>query len=66
MEEGLGFRFYAMLAGLVIAGGIIALLVIAIISRAWWAWGFFGAFAVLAAALLIFGWTYDRRQARDI
>jgi hypothetical protein len=32
--------------------------------RAVYAWGFFGAFLALAAVLVLFGWIYDRRQAR--
>ena len=33
--------------------------------RALYAWGFLGAFLVVAAAGLIFGWVYDRRNARE-
>ena len=64
--EGLGFRFYAGLAGVVIACGLVALVMILIFSRAVYAWGVLGAFIVLAAALLLFGWIFDRRAAREI
>jgi hypothetical protein len=65
-EERLGARFYAGLAGVVLACGVIALVMILLFSRAVVAWGVFGAFIVLAAALLLFAWIYDRRQAREI
>jgi hypothetical protein len=65
-EGGLGFRFYAGLAGVVIAGGVVALVMILIFSRAVYAWGVLGAFLILAAALLLFGWIFDRRAAREI
>jgi hypothetical protein len=64
--EGLGFRFYAGLAAVVIACGLVALVMILIFSRAVYAWGVLGAFIVLAAALLLFGWIFDRRAAREI
>ena len=65
-EERLGARFYAGLAGVILACGVIALVMILLFSRAVIAWGVFGAFIVLAAALLLFAWIYDRRQAREI
>ena len=65
-EDGLGFRFYAGLAGVVIACGVVALVMILLFSRAVYAWGVLGAFIVLGAALLLFGWIVDRRAAREI
>ena len=65
-NEGLGFRFYAGLAGVVLACGLVALVMILLFSRAVYAWGVLGAFLVLAAALLLFGWIFDRRAAREI
>ena len=29
---------------------------------AWYAWGFAGAFLLLSALLLGFGWAYDKRE----
>jgi hypothetical protein len=65
-EQGLGARFYAGLAGVVLACGVVALIMLLLFSRAIVAWGVLGAFAVLAAALLLFAWIFDRRQAREI
>jgi hypothetical protein len=45
---------------------VVALIMILLFSRAVIAWGVFGAFIVLAAALLLFAWIFDRRQAREI
>lgn len=55
-EHGFGW-----LAGLVVLIGVGMLIGFAIWSRAIYAFGIFGAFILLAVALLIFGWVYDRR-----
>jgi hypothetical protein len=64
MEEKLGFKFFVWLAAVVIGGGIALLIILLLFSRAVYAWGFLGAFIVLAAVLLLIGWLYDRREAR--
>jgi len=65
MEEGLGFRFWARLAGIVVLGGIVAMIFFLIFSRAIYAFGFLGGFLLLAAVLLVFAWFHDRRQQRE-
>jgi hypothetical protein len=62
--EDLGFKFWAGLAGIVIAAGIACLILFLIITRAFYAWGAFGMLLVLGLVLLAIGWFYDRRQAR--
>jgi len=64
MEEGLGFRFYARLAGIAIAVAIAGLILMLIFSRALYAWGFLGMFLIIAVVLLVIGWVIDRREAR--
>jgi Flp pilus assembly protein TadB len=64
MEDGPGFRFFAWLAAVIIACGVAGLVLMLIFTRAWYAWGLGGAFLLFAAVLLLFGWVYDRRQAR--
>jgi hypothetical protein len=64
MEDGPGFRFYAGLAGIVIACGIAGLILMLIFTRAIYAWGALGAFLALAAVLLLVGWFVDRRSAQ--
>jgi hypothetical protein len=55
-ERGLGW-----LLGLIVLAGIGMFIVFLIFTRAIYAFGIFGAFILLAVALLIFGWVYDRR-----
>ena len=61
-DDGLGFGFYAKLAGLIFAIGIGVFIAFLIFARAVVAWGFLGAFLVIAIVLLAFGWLYDRRH----
>ena len=61
-EEGLGTRFYLKLAGGLAAIGVVLLIGLLVFWRALYAWGFFGAFLVLAVLLIIAGWFYDRRN----
>jgi hypothetical protein len=65
-EEGLGFRFYARLAGIGIGVAIAGLILMLIFSRAIYAWGFFGMFVLLAVVMLVIGWVIDRREARQV
>ena len=62
--EGLGFKFWAGLIGIVIAAGIGGMILFLLFSRAVYAWGFLGAFLVLAVILII-AWFYDRKKARE-
>jgi len=61
-DSGLGFKFWAKLGGAVVAIGIAALILLLILTRAAYAWGFFGALMVFVAILLLVAWFYDRRQ----
>ncbi len=63
-DEGLGFSFYAKLVGICLAVGLAAFVILLLIARATYAWGFLGAFAVFSIILLAIAWIYDRRQAR--
>ena len=54
-------RGFGWLAGIVVLIGVGTLVAFLIWSRAIYACGIVGAFLVLAVALLIFGWVYDRR-----
>jgi hypothetical protein len=63
-DKGLGIGFFLKIAGVCVVGGIIVMILFLIFWRAVYAWGFFGAFLALAAALCLFGWLYDRRNAR--
>ena len=64
-EDGLGFKFFLWLAGIIIVGGFVLLVAFLIFSRAVYAWGILGGFLAFAVVLLIFGWIYDKRHERD-
>jgi hypothetical protein len=61
-DGGLGFSFYARLAGLVVAGGVVAAVLMLIVFRAVYAWGLLGGFLFFALLLLGVGWVLDRRS----
>jgi hypothetical protein len=63
-DPGLGFAFFARLAGLIIAGGVVAMIVMLIFYKATYAFGLLGGFIAFAAILLGVGWVFDRRRAR--
>jgi len=54
-------RGFGWLAGVVVLIGLAGLVAFMIFWEAVYALGFFGALILLAAALLVFGWVYDRR-----
>jgi heme A synthase len=55
-ERGMGW-----LAGVIVLIGLGIFVVFLIFSRAVYAFGLFGALILLAVAVLLFGWIYDRR-----
>jgi hypothetical protein len=66
-ERGNGgswFRFFLKVAGVVLAGGAVVVIVAFIWSRASVAFGFLGGFLVIALILIVLGKVYDRRHAR--
>jgi uncharacterized membrane protein YqjE len=65
MDDGLGFGFWAGLAGITAACGIALLVLIVIFDWAAYTWGFFGVLVVLAVLLLVVAWVIDRRKVRQ-
>jgi hypothetical protein len=63
-DNGIGFAFFARMAGLLIAAGVVAMIVILVFFRAVYAWGLLGGFIAFALILLGVGWVFDRRRAR--
>ena len=63
-EDRLARRFWLRFVGAVVAVGVILFVGLLIFWRALYAWGFLGVFLVVALAGVIFGWVYDRRNAR--
>jgi hypothetical protein len=64
-EQGLGFRFYARMAGVVIAAGIALLILAVLFDWAAYTWGFFGVLIVVVAGLLLVAWLIDRKKIRE-
>jgi hypothetical protein len=63
-DDGIGAGFFFKIAGICLVCGVGAVILLMIFWRAVYAWGFFGAFLAVAAVLILFGWIYDRRNAR--
>jgi hypothetical protein len=63
-DDGLGFKFFVKLAGIVIACGLVGLILFLLLSKAIYAWGFLGGFLAFALLLLAVGWVWDRRGER--
>ena len=65
MDEGLGARFWLRLIGLTILLGIGMLLLFLLVDAAWYRWGGLGAIIFFSALVLLWGWIYDRRHAKE-
>jgi hypothetical protein len=63
-DDRIGFRFYARLAGLIVAAGVVAMILMLVFFRAVYAWGILGAFIAFGLILLGAGWLMDRRATR--
>ena len=63
-DNGIGLAFFARMAGLIIAAGVVAMIVMLVFFRAVYAWGVLGGFIAFAVILLGVGWVFDRRRAR--
>jgi hypothetical protein len=64
-DEGLGAGFWFKMIGIVLAGGIAALLLFLLVDAAWYRWGGLGAIIFFSALVLLWGWIYDRRHAKE-
>ncbi len=64
-DSGLGFAFWAKIAGGIIVIGIAGLILMLLITSAVYAFGFLGALVAFAAVLLLIAWFYDRRQVEE-
>jgi predicted lipid-binding transport protein (Tim44 family) len=64
MSDGLGGKFWLAFAGIIIGGGIAAMLLFTLIGAVWYAWGFLGTFLLIAVVALFAGWMYDRAHSR--
>jgi uncharacterized membrane protein len=65
VEEGLGGKFWFKLIGIVILGGIGAMILFLLVTGAWYRWGGIGAIIFFSLLVLLWGWIYDRRHAKE-
>ncbi len=63
-DDGLGFKFFLKLAGIVVLCGLVGLILFLLLSKAIYAWGFLGGFLAFALLLLAVGWVWDQRGER--
>ena len=63
-DSGIGLAFFARMAGVIVAAGVVAMIVMLVFFRAVYAWGLLGGFIAFAVILLAVGWVFDRRRAR--
>ena len=63
-DDRIGFAFFARMAGVIVAAGVVAMIVMLVFFRAVYAWGLLGGFIAFAVILLGVGWVFDRRRAR--
>ena len=64
--DGLGFKFWGGLIGIILAVAIGGMIIFLIFSRAVYAWGFLGAFLVLGAIVILVAWIYDKKTQRRV
>jgi hypothetical protein len=62
--DDLGFRWWLRLGGLIVLGGIVAMIVFLIIGAALLTWGVLGAIVLVGLVLIGFAWLHDRREAQ--
>jgi hypothetical protein len=62
--DDFGWRFWGGIIALVIGVVVGGLLFYWAFGWAWYTWGFFAAFGLLALVLIGFGYAYDKREQR--
>jgi uncharacterized membrane protein YqjE len=64
VDEGLGAGFWLKMFGLILLGGIAALVLFLLIDAAWYRWGALGALLFFFLVIGGLSYIYDRRQQR--
>ena len=65
MDEGLGAGFWLKMFGLILLGGIGALLLFLLIDAAWYRWGALGALLFFFVLIGGISYIHDRRQQKQ-
>jgi hypothetical protein len=64
MDAGMGGGLWLKVIGLIVLGGIAAMLVFLIFEAVWYRWSLFGAVVVFTCVLLGIAYIGDRRSQR--
>jgi hypothetical protein len=64
MDAGMGGGFWLKVFGLIVLGGIAAMLVFLIFEAFWYRWSLLGAIVVFTGVLLLIAYIGDRRSQR--
>lgn len=65
MDEGLGAGFWLKMFGLILLGGIGALLLFLLIDAAWYRWGALGALLFFFVVIGLISYIHDRRAQKQ-
>ena len=65
MDAGLGGHFWLKVFGLLVLGGIAAMVVLILFEAAWARWGLLGAVIIFTCVLLGIAYMGDRRSQRQ-
>jgi hypothetical protein len=65
VDEGLGAGFWLKMFGLILLGGIVALLLFLLIDLAWVRWGALGALLFFFVLIGGLAYIHDRREQRQ-
>jgi hypothetical protein len=64
MDAGMGGSFWLKVFGLIILGGIAAMLVFLVFEAFWYRYSLLGAIVIFTGVLLFIAWIGDRRSQR--
>jgi bacteriorhodopsin len=64
-DGSLNFAFWMKVVGVIVLGGIVAMIVFGLIGWAWYTWGIVGMFIFFCAILLGIAYFFDRRAQKQ-
>ena len=65
-DASLNFAFWMKVVGVVVLGGIVAMIVFGLIGWAWYTWGIVGMFLFFILILSAISYIYDRRRQKQL
>jgi hypothetical protein len=65
VDEGLGAGFWLKMIGLILLGGVAAVLMFLLIDAAWYRWGALGALLFFFLVLIGLAYVSDRRSQKQ-